>query len=349
VYTVDIPGGATIIGGNILAATTFNFTTAAADTGTGGGDPGKEVVADYYPETETIFVDGDDDDVFFYALRFNAEKADKTRWIPIFGGQSIDVTRAIPRTGRPDAIIPIVNATQRLEIAKSAANWKPADNAGQGAIVLKPRLAPLAKGAVSLDLAATGAARLKLDGVTIEELEFRTAVSGLWADLKEEHILVFTDPDLFPTGATLQIRRKAVEVTTGTAAEQGKFAAPQRGINLRIAAQGKAPNSSWDAGKSNMKGYNKNNHEIRIGVVVAGEILWGGWLAANARPDNNTAAWRTALNAQIAATTGAPDPAAGDAIVVDTVIVQVRVAVKGTKAHSAATEDIKIPAIAAAD
>jgi hypothetical protein len=299
-----------------IVTLTVTMRKAAAVVTPGG--PAPNVNAEYCAASETITVDGAPTDVFFYALRFSAEKADKTRWIPIFGGQSIVVTRSIPRpNATADAIIPIVNAEQRALIAAGPATTAWTNNttnntAGQLAVAIPKRGEALTKDQVKLDLTKEDAAKL-LNGVAIGDVEFRTAATGVWADLTVAQINLFTNPDLFPTGGTLQIRRKA----TATAA------APLRGINVRIAAQGKEPNASWEAGKSTMKGFNAKNHE----VLLPGATEWVQLTA------NTTVAWRNLINGDTA----------GGATTAMTVEVRVKA---GNRPHSAA-RSVDIPIIAA--
>ena len=189
---------------------------------------GAAVEYDAVEEKITGIADGS-----FYTLKYDESKVDKAKWFPVIGGE-LDVSKLIPKKSDVKYTVGIVLATNYKGAATEKANVTSVQFSGRGEAPKKDDNKLETDNTIKL--ATTSEWRLGL---------------GAW---QKESALIpafFAAAQNFPFGAVMEVRTAA----TTTAAASLKV------VKIKIAAQPKAPNVSWDAAKG-VKGWKADKMEF---------------------------------------------------------------------------------------
>jgi len=160
-------------------------------------------------EVATIGASSLDAAPVYYALKYNNERPERARWMPM-QGTTLDISKYIPKA----------NATTEYIIGFILKADLEAGNVDATELKLAPRATDIARTAVTWD-PATG----ELKGATTD-MEYRMEGCG-WLDAATD---LKISAARIPTGTTVYLRTKATTTTPAS-----------REIKVKIAAQPKAP------------------------------------------------------------------------------------------------------------
>ncbi|MCL2096196.1 MAG: hypothetical protein FWH10_04745, partial [Oscillospiraceae bacterium] len=228
----------------------------------------------YNPKTERIeFVKVDEDGemtdelvdingAWFYALKYNAAKASKTKWIPVYGS-SIDVSKLIKK----EVTIPLVSAANVTKVTDS-----PAETV---VIPLKIAARDAGPGKGAASYASNG--ELKVP----KGHDWRVG-NGAWISVGDTDLTRKFEATDFPYGSIIEVRKSA----TATVAASLKVQ------KVKVAGQPAQPKVDIDSGKAYIKGF-KDTMEITFAgsTELKDGIQVQKWISGPSKADNKQEKW----------------------------------------------------------
>ena len=248
-----------------------------------------DVAYDSEKEKITGLTEGD-----FYALKYDGAKFASAKWFPV-SGTDLDIAKLIPKDSTKKYVIGILSAADYKGAETDKTKVNPVTIPGRGKAPEKDKN----------KYDETTKAIVLADGT-----EWRLGISSTWKGKAAFTSEYFAKADNFPFGAVMEVR---------TAADTDKeLAASLKVLKIKIAAQPKAPNVTWDESKGVMKGWKADKMEISEDGVAfapvptlttkeawaayAGKTVYIRTVAAGKKP------YSVAKSVDIPAATTTPDP-----------------------------------------